>query len=520
MDTPPHTTTIPLNLIYDYPVKWSTFKTLRDFVQNFYDAIGSQKWSSNFEYTVENNILTLRANNVGFSYDWLLHIGASTKRIGNFAGYFGEGFKIASLCAVRDHRWNVSMASRDWVLRVCTSQVAVDNTSLCSLAYEIETRPTECSETVMKLSPFSDTELIKAVLLSFYYPENPLFEKCLWQSADGAVFTRSDMSKSRNFPQTYDDSGPGIVYAGFQAMGSFREPLVFCLHAHRNDDRDRGTYYRMQVVGLIERFVSYLPPEPSALILERFKSRWYERPKKRYDFNCYNKIVSRLIENISRSAEVTASWRNAHPDLLVARPVRRSDIANVNRRSQAIDWLKRSPRRYRLVQEAFSMLGYRTLEDACEKDDGFSIVRSPNGMELQQIAKLEAITRQILHDLPFDLPPCKIIISESAIWRGMAVCIPINPPSLKYQGTPIRFHLPHVAMQSSLLTSMKPNVALGTYLHELAHVFGGDQSSSFSRGLSEFLDAVLANTAAIALWEKQWLNLDEESRANDDRVTR
>jgi hypothetical protein len=102
----------------------------------------------------------------------------------------------------------------------------------------------------------------------------------------------------------------------------------------------------------------------------------------------------------------------------------------------------------------------------------------------------------------------------------MAVCIPINPPSLKYQGTPIRFHLPYVAMQSSLLTSMKPNVALGTYLHELAHVFGGDQSSSFSRGLSEFLDAVLANTAAIALWEKQWLNLDAESLANDDRVTR
>ena len=74
-------------------------------------------------------------------------------------------------------------------------------------------------------------------------------------------------------------------------------------------------------------------------------------------------------------------------------------------------------------------------------------------------------------------------------------------------------------MQSSLLTSMKPNVALGTYLHELAHVFGGDQSAKFSRGLSEFLDAVLANTAAIALWERQWFKLDEEPRANDDSVT-
>ena len=110
----------------------------------------------------------------------------------------------------------------------------------------------------------------------------------------------------------------------------------------------------MQVVGLIERFVSHLPPEPSALILEKFKSRWYERPRKKYDFDCYYKIVRMLIENISRSAEVTASWRNAHPDLLVARAVRRSDLANVNRRSQAIDWLKRSPRRYRLVQDVLA----------------------------------------------------------------------------------------------------------------------------------------------------------------------
>jgi hypothetical protein len=40
-------------------------------------------------------------------------------------------------------------------------------------------------------------------------------------------------------------------------------------------------------------------------------------------------------------------------------------------------------------------------------------------------------------------------------------------------------------------------------------------NSTFKRGKT-----VLANTAAIALWEKQWLNLDEESLANDDRVTR
>jgi len=504
MRQPTQTTTIPLNLIYDYPVKWSKYKTLRDFVQNFYDAISWEKWDASFEHSIANKVLTLRAKNVGFSYDWLLHIGASTKRTGNYAGYFGEGFKIASLCALRDHGWSVSMASRDWTLKVCTNQVSIDDTSLCSLAYQIETSSQESEETVLQLAPFNDSDLLETVILSFYFPENPLFGECLWRSAEGAVFTRSTKSKPPQFPETYDESGQGVVYAGFQAMGSFREPLIFCVHAHRNDDRDRGTYYRMQVVRLIEQCVSLLPPEPSARVLSILKSRWYERPRKKYDFHCYHNIVRKLLENMRRSEEVTESWRKAHPNLLVANCIRRSDISRVNQRRQALDWLKHSSKRYRLVQEAFSYLGYPTLESACEKDGGFSIVRSPDEVESRQITKLEVITRCILNDWPLDLPPCKIIISEAAVWRGMAVCVPINPSSLKFRGIPIRFRVPYIAMKRSLLLSDKPNVALGTYLHELAHVFGGDRSAGFSRGLSEFLDAVLASTDIIGIWEGSW----------------
>jgi hypothetical protein len=90
---------ISINLIYDYPVHWSQFKTLRDFIQNFYDAVHWSEWDKRFSYTLTNGILTLKAQDVGFSYDWLLHIGASTKReeIGTYAGHFGEGFKIAAL---------------------------------------------------------------------------------------------------------------------------------------------------------------------------------------------------------------------------------------------------------------------------------------------------------------------------------------------------------------------------------------------------------------------------------------
>jgi len=496
--------TIPLNLIYDYPVRWSRFKTLRDFVQNFYDAVGWQNWSTRFSFDIVDSTLTLRATDVGFSYDWLLHIGASTKREGQHAGYFGEGFKIASLCAIRDHGWNVSLSSRNWSLDVCSTPINVDSRTLLSLAYEIETDCEEKRETVMRLCPFEDRTLMEAVTLSFFHPENPLFDRCLWQSSEGAVYTRSKRSKPAGFPSTYNDSGPGIVFAGFQAMGSFQEPLVFCLHNHRNDDRDRGTYYSMQVVDLIQRLVPKLSSESSSDILKLLKRRWYERPGKKYDFTCYFGIIRKLLENISQSTDALRQWQAEYPNLLVARCVRRNDLKNINRRSQSLCWMRHSENSFRLVQEGFSLLGYPTLEDVCARHGGFTVVHDPNEMEILQIRKLETIVAKIIPNLPFELPPCKMIISETATWRGMAICVRLAKSSMSYRNILIRFHLPYIAIKRSLLMSVEPNVALGTYLHELAHVFGGDSSANFSRGLSEFLDAVLTSAGEIQKWKAVW----------------
>ncbi len=63
---------VSLNLIYDYPVRWSRFKVLRDLVQNFYDAVPHHEWDRRFTYKIENETLFLTAIDVGFSYDWLI----------------------------------------------------------------------------------------------------------------------------------------------------------------------------------------------------------------------------------------------------------------------------------------------------------------------------------------------------------------------------------------------------------------------------------------------------------------
>ncbi|MEA1967803.1 MAG: hypothetical protein U9N77_06255 [Thermodesulfobacteriota bacterium] len=499
---------ISLNLIYDYPVRWTKFKVLRDFVQNFYDAVKWCEWKERFSYTLSDGVLQLKARDVGFSYDWLLHIGASTKRedTGSYAGYFGEGFKIASLCAVRDHNWNVEIFSRDWQLSVATTDLIVDERSLKSLAYNVQRNRKKRTDTVLSIFPFNDISLLHTVLLSFYYPENPLLGEKIWESSGSAIFFRSTTEKPDGYPSTYGDRGQGIIFAGYQAQGSFQHPMVFCLHDYQHDDRERGSFYRMDVIKIIQMVSSRLSPDASTVVLHALKRRWYEQPKRKYDFESWHGIIKTLIRNIAGSAEQTAAWREANPNLLVARQVKRNDLSRYNSRRQALDWLKILGGGFRLVQGAFVELGYPVLEDVCEKNGGFSITCEPNVSEKKRIAIIEQLVQNLIPALftKIEMPPCKIIKNERASWQGMTTCIPLNDCLHDFYGIPIRYQLPYIALKKSLLQADAFGEALSTYFHELAHMFGGHRSVYFSRALSTLMEITLSNAGLIAEWQKKW----------------
>lgn len=501
---------INLNLIYDYPVRWSKYKVLRDFVQNFYDAVKYHEWHERFSYQREGDELVFKAKDVGFSYDWLLHIGASTKRDepGEYAGYFGEGFKIASLCALRDYGWQIEMASKEWELVVVTSQLEVDGRFLTSLAYRVWKKEQASPDTVLRIRPFlaKDDEILQSVLLSFFYPQNPLFGEKIWDSNGAAVFYRSTHPKPRYYPSTHDYGGKGIIFAGYQALGSFDYPLIFCLHGYRFNDRERNTFFKMDVVKIIRRAVEQLPPKSAADVLEIFKRKWYAYPKKRYDFETWYSIIRTLAFRVARSHEQKERWKQTYPNLLVARRVKRNDIPNYNKRKQALAWLRSSTTKYRLVQDGFSALGYPSLEEMCQKDDGFTVTRDPNEQEAKMIELLELLTKIILADLfqDVELPECKIVKHESAVWTGMATCIPLKKPIKVPSGMKIRYRLSHIAIKSSLLTQEHFGAALSTYLHEIAHMFGSDSSASFSKALTEILDIALSNTQIIEAFREKW----------------
>ena len=503
---------IPVNLIYDYPVEWSKYKVLRDFVQNFYDSIGHKEWSKRFTYKNINSNLKLTAKNVSFSYDWLVHIGASTKRESDdaYAGYFGEGFKIASLCALRDHKWAVEMASKDWELQVIVKPLKVDNKLLKSIHYNIWKSDHVRKDTHLWLSPVSknDMKIFNTVLLSFYYKENVLFGKKIWESDKIAVYKRSDIPKPYYYPSTFDDSGAGIIFATYQALGSFKYPLIFCLHNYRVKDRERGSFFKMDVVKIIERTVRHLPPYAAMEVLELLKIRWYDRPKKRYDFETWAHIIRTLTQIISESQEYKDIFRKKYPYLLVSSLIDKTNINQLNKRRQAMAWLRNSDQKYKLVQSGFKAIGYPSLEEECEKNDGYSILRQPSGIEVDLIIILETVSKILLIEFleDIDYPECRIIKTDNAIWAGMASCHRITPKKTA-RGLKVRFRLPYIAIKSKLLTRDNFGLSLSTYLHEVAHIFGSDKSASFSHALTEILEISLQQTKIIESFRLKWEKL-------------
>jgi hypothetical protein len=228
--------TIPLNIMTSYPVKWTKQQILRDIVQNFYDDTGAKNFYKAFKIKYEsiNSIISMSIASKGFSYEWLLHMGASTKQDapGKYAGFFGEGFKMASLCALRDHNWKIEMRSRDWSIEVCTITTLLDGKPLQQLAYNVTEGCAYSPETVLTIQPFtkSDADLLDEVVLGFYFPENPLFGSPIFENEYAAIYERSMKQIPASMPTGLDIRGEGIVFIRYQARGSFNLPLVICNH--------------------------------------------------------------------------------------------------------------------------------------------------------------------------------------------------------------------------------------------------------------------------------------------------
>ena len=261
-----------LNILMSYPVKWTESAVIRDFIQNFYDALGYHAFSSGFhhDYSPEQRSITMWAA-VSFDIEWLYYLGTSTKRKTGFltAGKFGEGFKIASLIAYRDFSLSVEMESKDWRLKVGDLDDSIDGKPVKRLSYFVSDRIDDGKSvlTLKNVSPGLYAQFVETIS-DFYFPENKRFGKRIAIGEDFAVFhCASTDSSSKTF---------GYLYAAYQQRKKMNIPVIICDHAFQipDDDRDRRELHVSDAVRSVLRVIQKLSPEESFRFLEALCSYW------------------------------------------------------------------------------------------------------------------------------------------------------------------------------------------------------------------------------------------------------
>lgn len=499
---------ISLNIVMTYPVHWGKYNLFRDFIQNFYDSVGYDNFNQMFQYSYEDERLEMMVNDVNFSYEWLLHIGASTKTAASNdnAGYFGEGFKIASLCGYRDFQWDIMMSSADWMLRVISEKQQIDGNTIDMLAYDVQ-KVENKNGSRLSLYPISeeDYQIFESAIISFYYPQNPLLGETIWEGKQGAVYTRSYNEYDKNLPCTYDFGRKGAVFCSYQLLGSNPFGLVVCDHHYKKEDRERKSLYSFNVIDVFKNIAYEIDSLGAIRMLEKMRRYWGSVPHKRIDIHSWNPVITSLVKKIAESPEAINIFREKYPDLLYLR--RLYSVRDKNKRGQARAWLSQHEKNFLLVQEAFSRLGYRSLEEECEANGGFVNDEEPNKKQTECFEVLEALTGMLYRDFfifPEEKPDRKIIVNERASYRGMATLYPNKIKIVNNCGISVKNNVGAIYLKEEILKQGMFYNALSTYVHELCHMFGGDSSNNFSLALTYAMEILLTHSYVVNIYKEQW----------------
>lgn len=501
---------IPLNIVFTYPVHWKTFQIFRDYIQNFYDSVPCDQWYERFHYEFHDNTLSMRIEDQTFNYEWLLHIGASTKTNSDqkHAGYFGEGFKIASLCALRDKHWEIRMSSGNWSLRVIHTDHVIDGKNVQMLAYDLTESEISISKSELILQGLSNEDfyIFKIALKSFYYPENELLGEKIWEDYRGAIYTRSNEAYDSSLPYNEEYGRKGIIFCGFQIRGSLPFDLVVCLHDFKQDDRERKNLFLMDTVTVLKVIAMYLSPKASMKVLEKMRRKWITNIKDEFDFYSWAPVIEKLISRISSSTTVSKEFNEKYPNLLTISIIK--SIRERNLRAQARSWLESFPSKYVLVGESFRKLGYNSLEHECECHGGLvhnDYVYSDRDNNCFKI--LEDLCKDLYKGffLVNPWPERRFIINSKASYHGMAALIKDKSGKTNNHGLPIRYSVQCVFLKKTIFKPENFFDGVATYIHELCHMFGGDSSETFSRGLTAAMEIILKNTDTVQKAQKKWL---------------
>lgn len=462
-------------------VQWDEMETVRDFLQNFYDA----NVVEDIKIQVEGSIVTISAPTV-FDYNELIYLGSDKAQDPNAIGQYGEGFKASVVNALRNWNCEIEFSVLNKQLRFYFKNMFIGKSDKRVIFCEVsEIEPISGSKLVVYNCTTQLVEEFKFGLNHFYYESNPLF---------GTKLTGT-YQKDINVYKSNDDKNGYVFYKKLLRYKTDLPIVIVCNKEYKivenkiKHDRDRKAFNDEVLETLLKMvFKNFRNYELQTTILSL--ENWFEKG---------HKLLAIIAD--------TRSYRDRggieFPLSYYAKE-NSSRNNNVDNYNLTIETNK--------VLEEFKKLGYR----CCPRYMQLFGMQTPDVVAQKRMTeKQEQLNKAYSRDLTFfEKQGIDILsyfikeLSESLYkkFENAKYTTGENEEIIGELKKKRGYNQQHVFINRDFFT-FPFNEALAILLHEWAHIYGGDGSRTFSDALTHFIALILKSENAITSlknYEKNW----------------
>jgi len=463
-------------------VDWDEVYIARDLMQNFFDA--NRDRLTEVHVIVDGKDVQITAPSA-FNLDRLFYLGSEKGE--EDIGHYGEGFKVAATCLLRNHSVNVIAASGKGVLRVRIAETPVLETGIYPVEYDFYENDEEIVGAHLLLRNCS-AKLTKALAQSlshFFNEGNPLLGVKLWESYRGAfsIYESTD--------------GRGHVFYRKLKRGEMLDiPLVLvidkaygAIEKKISNDRDRKAFGEAIMRLFFNHFARYGVKgyeDGARVIVERAKHCWSKG----------HPLLNEVADAVGYHSWSTAVGREIFGDGYFARS--KSEDACELLQFETLEKKWREEKKVCLPQYfgKFGALNARRhIEDLRAKaleEAKRGNQRLPSRTEAESIQLLSRIMRELIPHVAavFDHGSTSYTVAQTETLLG----------ELK-NGRTYRSREVFLAADVFVMDFAE---AFAVFLHEHAHIFGYDGHRGFTDALTELIDMVVRHRRAMDEYEEQW----------------
>lgn len=477
-------------------VKWDQEFIARDLMQNFYDA--NRLCLDEVQVNVVGSDVVVTAPNE-FNLNRLFYLGSEKDE--ESVGEYGEGFKAAAVCLLRDHGVSPVVISDKEAVRLTISSQKVTGTELNPVVYEFH-RLDEPFQGTALILPRCERKLITAMkggMTHFFHKDNPLLDQLEWTNGEFSIY--SSMSSSGH-----------VFYKNLKRGDIENIPVVLVIHKHYeviekkiSKDRDRNAFGEelMSVFyNIFARYGTKFAATSQAAIVRLASRQW--------------QTGHPLLSAISRFARNNTCWSTAltsemfGDNYFAETRVHYSDRDKELADQLAVDkieqqWKNQGKKALPAYFKVFGLIcaeeELKRIRDAARKESQQNNARKPTYPELECISLLTEVLQTLAPEV------CSIFSKASTKYKVIlsAVLLGELKRSRTYRSWDVYL--------SDKLFAGDFAMATATFLHEHAHIFGADGSRGFTDSLTEMLEEVIRHRQIFEAFEERWNQLREKVRA-------